>query len=621
MAVTGLTSFEARSDSVDSGLIVGTASYSTTTMRTGAASLRCNPASGASGYWSHGTGANGSYIHFALNVATLPSVTRLLVNTIAASTLNVRLTSSGTLGVYNDTTLIGTSSAAFASPGWHWVGVRQLTGTSVVFLQIDGINEVTGTATVTAVNATIGARGTEASAVDLFIDDVIFDNAGFLAPSKVDLALPISDNTRTGVTGGAGGTTNLWDAVNNTPPAGVASASETDLTNIRYPASTTEDYIANLETYTTLGIATGDTVLAVRSIVRHGEDIATGTKTMQNCGALTNPTVAGIAETFGADAGAHLAETGNWINTFGTLTTSPSVTLGTSPTIRASRVAEARVGCIDFMAMAVAWTPATGTTVTPGTLALTTAAFAPTVTTTANQTVVPGVAALVLTTFAPTVTASDHQTVTPGTASLTLATFAPSVTVGVSVVPATASLTLTGLAPTVTATANQTVTPDTAPLALAAFAPTVTASDHQTVVPATASLTTAAFAPTVTASDHQTVVPDVAALTLATFAPTVTTGANQTVTPGTLGLSLTAFAPDVTASDHKVATPGTAALSLTGFAPTVTATTGVLVTPGPLGLTLTGYAPTVTGSDVPGSGGPRGPGAQPDADEAYLLLI
>ena len=99
-------------------------------------------------------------------------------------------------------------------------------------------------------------------------------------------------------------------------------------------------------------------MLAVQSIVRHGEDIATGTKTAQNCGALTNPTVAGANITFGNDGGAHGAEAGLWVTAYGTVTTSPSVTLGTSPTIRTSRVSEARVGCIDFMAMAVAWTPA-----------------------------------------------------------------------------------------------------------------------------------------------------------------------------------------------------------------------------------------------------------------------
>ena len=96
---------------------------------------------------------------------------------------------------------------------------------------------------------------------------------------------------------------------------------------------------------------------------------------------------------------------------------------------------------------------AAGVSVTPGTLALTTATFAPTVTATANQTVTPSTAALTISAFAPTVTATAHQTVTPDTAALTLTTFAPTVTGGgaVTVTPGMASLTLTTFAPSVTA--------------------------------------------------------------------------------------------------------------------------------------------------------------------------
>jgi hypothetical protein len=359
MAVRACYGFEAQQAATDNIVFVGTSSYSTTTVRTGAASLRCNPASGATGRVILNVATVGDFVHFGLNIATAPSLDRVIFGQIAAGIVNVRLTSTGALALYINTTLMGTS-ADLSTGTWYWIGVRTLTGTSVVFLQIDGLDSVTGTGTVTGTPSSIGCIGTEASAIDIFFDDLIEDTAGFLAPSKVDIALPISDNTRTAVTGGAGGTTNLWDAINNTPPAGVASASETDTTNIKYPASLTEDYLANLETYTTLGIGASDTVLAVQSIVRHGEDIITGTKTLQNVGALTNPTVAGANITAGSDGGAHAAESGAnfWVTSFGTVTTSPSVTLGTSPTIRASRISEARVACVDFMGMNVAWTPA-----------------------------------------------------------------------------------------------------------------------------------------------------------------------------------------------------------------------------------------------------------------------
>jgi hypothetical protein len=240
------------------------------------------------------------------------------------------------------------------------VGVRQVTGTTVVFLQIDGVDEVTGTATVSGFGSGVGFNNSEASAVDVYIDDIIVDSAGFLAPSNVDIAFPISDATVTGVTDANGATTNLWDAVNNAPPAGVASASEAanPKSCVHFTASVTDTYKANLETYTTLGVGASDTVLAVQSVIRHGEDIVTGTKN-GTLGAVTNPTISdSLAFTFGGDAGAHGAEAGLWLTKYGTLTTSPSVTVGTSPTLTVSRVSESRLGCVDFMGLIVAWTPA-----------------------------------------------------------------------------------------------------------------------------------------------------------------------------------------------------------------------------------------------------------------------
>lgn len=338
----------------------GTAEWSTTQARTGSRAGRCNPASGASGFFTL-SGTTDGWWHLGLYIATMPSVQRRITGLSGGTSVNLRLNSDGTIGYYLGGTLIGTSSTALTTNQWYWIGWIQSSVTSSPVLQINGTTEVSGTTTGFTSSNQIGCNGTEASAIDIYLDDFIIDNATFLAPSKVDTAYPISDNTVTGVTAGAGGTTNLWDAVNNVPAAGVASASETNTTNIEFPASTTCNYLANLETYSDLGINQGDTVLAVRSFVRHGEDVATGTKNIQDVGALTNPTVSGVSTTAGGDAGAHGADTdaGLWSIVQGTLTTTPSVTLGTSPTIRTSRVSQSRVACIDLMCMTVAWTPST----------------------------------------------------------------------------------------------------------------------------------------------------------------------------------------------------------------------------------------------------------------------
>jgi len=375
MAVTFLTGFESAAALVDNIVLTGTAAYSTTQARTGTRSIRCNPASGVQGYVSGITQAE--YSHFGMYVASLPSLNRLIFGTITAGTPNVRLTSAGELAVYINTTLIGTSSAAFASTGWHWVGVRSLSGTSVAFLQIDGVDEVTGTGTVTSWSNVLGCYGSEASAIDVYFDDYIVDPAGFLAPSKVALLLPISDNYRDTLwTGGSGGTTNLYDAVNNCPPVG--SATESNTTQIEHAggaAATGDQYHANLTTYTNAGVGASDTVIALQGVVVWGEDVATGTK-MLSWGAVSNPgTTIGVGSTdvstgHGSGAvGTYSTGTDYWnesrsvVKTLG-LVIDTDITLGTSPVMRVSRPETAsRVASVCFMGMHVAWTPPNYTTI------------------------------------------------------------------------------------------------------------------------------------------------------------------------------------------------------------------------------------------------------------------
>jgi hypothetical protein len=366
MAVIFLTGFDGRLIELDQDGAVarqvalsGTAAISTLQHRTGPAALRCNPASGASGYMQLQTPSTKGWVHFGLYIATMPSVARVICGA-AGSGSNVKLNSTGKLEAFDGSTTRGTTTTTLTTGVWYWIGWRAAAGTTVPLIQIAGTTEVTGTVAV-APNTNIGLSGTEASAADIYIDDVIIDGAGFLGPSNVGLLLPISDNgTHTGWQAGAGGTTNLWQGVDNVPPAGLASASETNTSNIEN-TGTAGTYTANLQTYTTGGVGASDTVLAVQSLIRHGEDIITGTKT-GTVGAATNPTITGVGITFGSDLGAHGADPGStfWVTQPGTLTTSPSVTLGTSPTLAAVRPSESRTACIDFMGLLVAWTPAVG---------------------------------------------------------------------------------------------------------------------------------------------------------------------------------------------------------------------------------------------------------------------
>lgn len=233
--------------------------------------------------------------------------------------------------------------------------------------------------------------------------------------------------------------------------------------------------------------------------------------------------------------------------------------------------------------------------VTPTTLAVVLATFAPTILLTNNQLVTPGVASLATATFSPTVSTSANQTVTPSTASLTLATFVPQLALAVT--PPAASLATSTFAPTVTTSDHQTVTPGVSALALETFSPTVTATAHQTVTPVTAAVSLTAFEPTVTATDHQTVTPSVASLAMTAFDPSVVATDHKVVTPDVAALTLTPFAPNVAGGAGLTVTPGLASLTLSAFAPTVATTGNVTVTPELASLALTAFAPDVVATD------------------------
>lgn len=336
---------------------------SSTRARTGVYSIRIFPSSGTSSFVS--TGIATTRTHFGLYIATLPSVPRV----IHASTGNphLKLTSTGTIEVYNAAGTLQGATAALSTATWYWIAMDR-TASASTCLWVDGTAAVTGTlGSLTGGSGDFGCTGTEATSIDIYLDDIIQDNATILGPSKVALLLPISDNARATLwTGGSGGTTNLWDAVNNVPPAGLATESDTSqIEHAGGAAGTTDAYDANMTTYATAGVATGDTVLAVQGLIVWGEDSATGAKLLSYSG-VSNPSWTGessIDVSTGDGSGATLdyagTTTDKWNERRGTIATSPSVTLGTSPVMRVVRPETAtRVASVCFMGMNVAWTPA-----------------------------------------------------------------------------------------------------------------------------------------------------------------------------------------------------------------------------------------------------------------------
>ena len=165
---------------------------------------------------------------------------------------------------------------------------------------------------------------------------------------------------------------------------------------------------------------------------------------------------------------------------------------------------------------------------------------------------------------------------------------------GVTVNAALLTDTLTLFAPTVTAAQNATVTPALLSAALMLPTPTIGAEVTATVTPGLLSLTATQPAPTVSAIRTATIAPALLTATLSLSAATVSTVRTATVTSALL--SLTATLPSATATAIRTATltPSLQTATLSLGTPSVSTTSTATITPALLSLTVTLMAATAS---------------------------
>lgn len=348
--------------------------------RSGLLGWRCASGAGnATSFISSNVGQSGViYARAYLRFTDLPASTVIVMRFgtgTATFYYSARLTSLGKLQLFEDTggTQVGSDSAATIVTGqWYRIEMfhsSYLNTPDSVELRLDGVTvasqtaEVQSTAPVAFQVGWIDAPGANKT---LDIDDMCMnDDSGadqntWPGDGNVVLLLPTSDNARAALwTGGAGGTTNLFDAVDNTPPVGTAT--ETNTTQIEHAggaAGSTDAYDANMTTYTAAGVGATDTITLVQLIAVHGEDIATGTKLLA-FSIVSNPAVASSGNvTAGNDAGALGTYPTNWTIHRGTVSYAPTVTKGTAPVMRALRPETAtRVASVCFMGILVEYVP------------------------------------------------------------------------------------------------------------------------------------------------------------------------------------------------------------------------------------------------------------------------
>jgi hypothetical protein len=357
----------------------GAVTLDTTVVRSGVSSAKFDGAAGAIANLGLTPGSSPAemYARVYFYITDRPTSTVPILQFFnATAQVSVRLESGGGLELFNTagSVQIGATSAALNTGQWYRIEVHVRMDAAVAAnrtaeLQIDGVSIASGLHTSAFSNIsgiTVGWGANPGVSKILNADDFAWnDTSGATQNSwpgegRIVLLKPISDNAKGGWTGGAGGTSNLFDAVNNLPPVGVAVASETNTSQIKnLVSSITDNYDANMTDYTTAGITATDTITLVQAFCDTGEGIATGTK----AGALqivSNPAQA-VEDSFnyGNDLGAAGTWSTNWFVTNGTAQVGDitAANRSTSPVLRVGkRTATTREVNVDLMGIYVEYT-------------------------------------------------------------------------------------------------------------------------------------------------------------------------------------------------------------------------------------------------------------------------
>lgn len=357
----------------------GTCSISSSTKRTGSYSFRANPTSGS----GHGTlyslraaaASRADLIYsggFALLVASLPNVDTVIYQDYTAlgatirTTITLKTTGALSISYVNGGTVVSSTNTLSADGKWHTIEFSKI---SLGAVYVDGVQWITHSDWPTTIADTvrIGANVNGGSAVtcDLYFDDLFGDTDQAMTAvngiGNILILLATADPGALGSwTNGGGGTTSIFEGVNNRPPTGAAAA--TNGIKIKNAATGSNlDYVPTMQTYAAAGVPLGSKINAVMAICCDGEEVATGTKTGE-LWIASNPTqgAPGLSGRFdfGDDVGALGTFPTNWRTHFGPLSIDPSITLTTAPTLTVRKVGSTnRVVNVCFMGLYVDYRP------------------------------------------------------------------------------------------------------------------------------------------------------------------------------------------------------------------------------------------------------------------------
>ena len=198
---------------------------------------------------------------------------------------------SGILYAMDPGFVAGATSSPIARDTWHLIefGWRiNSTGQGTLSLRLNGVS-IGSSSTMNLGNIAhgqmrLGRTIASGAGVDMYWDDfAVNDDQGtdqnnYPGDGGIILLRPTADSARgANWLGGAGGTTNLYDAVNNAPPVGVASTG-TKTSQVRNSANdSTGNYDATMQSYTAAGVPAGATVKVAQAVLNVGTNNATAT--------------------------------------------------------------------------------------------------------------------------------------------------------------------------------------------------------------------------------------------------------------------------------------------------------------------------------------------------------
>lgn len=376
MAILGRTHFEFGHDHAEGLIDTGVGSYSTAQARTGSRSYLLSATSAAEVFRPVATTPGLGVRHWAQQALYIPSSPGLPTNNVrlfrwqwaTEQVVGLALKPNGKLQLTDSGATFGSeSSVTIATDTWYVIemGVEIVNGNDYAEVRVNGVQELISDGALNWRNIDgisrlyFGIGDNPGGSFSIHLDDLALNdengsvNNSWVDQEKIAVLFATADSQVDGWAGGGGSTSNLYEAVNNVPPAGLDNGSATNTSQIECGnADTADNYDATMQTYSAVGIPGGSTITSIQPIIVGSNSSTTGSDTV-GVSVLSNPSIS--EDLISVDVNDGTYPTG-WNRGPGTLVDNPSVTLGAAPVMQVRKgVSTTRVATVCLMAMVVSY--------------------------------------------------------------------------------------------------------------------------------------------------------------------------------------------------------------------------------------------------------------------------